>query len=1361
MLKKPFIFSILFFANVLFASINVLEISDDKIIVKINFDGFTYRSGMDIPVISLPFTADVKSIPQVSASPQNKFTMKIPDNLESRSISPYISYLTVRNIPLFFANVSPVLAIRGNEITYTTEMTVVINYFASQTKKPVPKSDYYDALSAKILNRNRITNTIIETKVTPAVRAAQAVGAVGGDFSEIKGDALRFAVGDEPSANDYKECDLSAKAGIYKITSDDLRPLRPTGTIYLNEIRIRSSNPNVADSVTPSINKLTNELGGLVNVPFIIRDKNANGVFDGDDEILFYGEKIHTWVYDEDKKFWRFLFNFTDYRRYYWITLDGGGSEMPKFLQPQETGTLQTTGDVYFRGKRSAALTTKYQDADKHGDKRLVWTILTPNRNSLADVEFPVPFILKLPSVAKVRFFAHEASSNFQSINFSTANASAVVLKNNMGNWIDFTANSAKFTISANFSGNGGNLDFDAYDLYYKQNLSLEGINSIQFYSPESGEKTPASYRISGLPKELQKFLLVRHNPKTQKTELVADACDSGIIEFSDSTGNGYKYHLSKEDGFLIPRNMELIRKTVSKDPNYHIVDLLDVSNAADYLIVAPEIFLNQAIELAKHKKDVGRFTSPKVVLIDDVLKTFSGGVFSPEAIRNFMVYTQNSWQKINGSPSPDYLTLFGGGHFDYKKNTQNNHIPVYISRAWDYRKNLVSYPIEDFFGYTEAESEAGNVNDTTNFKAAFSNIIVGRIPAVTAEQANAYLQKIKILEGKTADNSFWRNRPVLVADDDYLYNNKFDTMNHTKQSDNVGLIIAEADKTADVRKVTLFEYPMDNRGYKPLAQRALIDEINNGASIVNYFGHGSSRELSDQRVFQDSDIASLTNFERYFIFGAFSCSVGFFDDPSTFGLSQRLALEQKQGRPIGAAPAVSAARTAYSDENGHLAYAFFESFYEPTASVSVGQAYLEAKMSQNVPTFNILGDPSYIPMPNRKKVTDIKILNGEGKEADTLKKMQTVTVSAKLPIPNDEISRTAEIILQNPENLSPARKDGIAPQGNPVKYTLPGITVVRQTVEFKGNAFEASFMIPPTVVEDSLSSALKIHISSKSDNTIFSGVRDSAIFFSGFDVSNIDTTDSVGPVIVVRQIFSDSTGKPDNVSNSVAGNKITIDGFNRKSGENLLNIYISDKSGVDIFSSQSPGGGVCVSIERAMSKKQYDKEELTLVNDDFRSVLLPLPVSKGLFASAGEYELTISARDILQNMTVKRYILDIKSLEDEQYSIGDFFCYPSPVRIGQTTRFFFNQPVDNVADISLKIYTLNGKLVRSFTNVNRGVVWDLTDQRGQKLSPNVYLYRLFVKRYVRDDGSISSSFGTKTETIKSKVKKLVIHPPG
>ena len=178
------------------------------------------------------------------------------------------------------------------------------------------------------------------------------------------------------------------------------------------------------------------------------------------------------------------------------------------------------------------------------------------------------------------------------------------------------------------------------------------------------------------------------------------------------------------------------------------------------------------------------------------------------------------------------------------------------------------------------------------------------------------------------------------------------------------------------------------------------------------------------------------------------------------------------------------------------------------------------------------------------------------------------------------------------------------------------------------------------------------------------------------------------------------------------------------------------------------------------MNRRQYGINDMDSVWNGRRNASLRLQLSQSDFSATGEYELTITARDILQNLTIKRYILDVKSLKDEQYTIGDFFAFPSPVHMGRTTRFYFNQPVDNVADISLKIYTLNGRLVRSFPNVQRGQEWDLTDQHGRKLSPNVYLYRLFVKRYVRDDNTHGNFGAKKTEIIRSNIKKMVIYPP-
>ena len=71
----------------------------------------------------------------------------------------------------------------------------------------------------------------------------------------------------------------------------------------------------------------------------------------------------------------------------------------------------------------------------------------------------------------------------------------------------------------------------------------------------------------------------------------------------------------------------------------------------------------------------------------------------------------------------------------------------------------------------------------------------------------------------------------------------------------------------------------------------------------------------------------------------------------------------------------------------------------------------------------------------------------------------------------------------------------------------------------------------------------------------------------------------------------------------------------------------------------------------------------------------------------------------------------------------------------------------------SVMLRYLSVKLIRIYHNARNGEEWDLTDQRGHKLGPNVYLYRVSAKM-------LSTGLSGKEKTVTSSIKKLVIHPP-
>jgi hypothetical protein len=128
------------------------------------------------------------------------------------------------------------------------------------------------------------------------------------------------------------------------------------------------------------------------------------------------------------------------------------------------------------------------------------------------------------------------------------------------------------------------------------------------------------------------------------------------------------------------------------------------------------------------------------------------------------------------------------------------------------------------------------------------------------------------------------------------------------------------------------------------------------------------------------------------------------------------------------------------------------------------------------------------------------------------------------------------------------------------------------------------------------------------------------------------------------------------------------------------------------------------------------------------------------------------------------RALFKLQVVDEDSFSLEQFFVYPNPVRMERSVRFYYHSSqravlqsrgkdleyVDNVA-VTLKVYTLSGKLVRVFANAQNGLSWDLRDQVGNKLGPNVYLVQA-TGRYSDADNVVVES--------KSPIKKLVIHPP-
>ena len=134
------------------------------------------------------------------------------------------------------------------------------------------------------------------------------------------------------------------------------------------------------------------------------------------------------------------------------------------------------------------------------------------------------------------------------------------------------------------------------------------------------------------------------------------------------------------------------------------------------------------------------------VVDVADIFDEFGYGLPTPEAIKAFLTYAYENWQR----PAPQYVLLVGDTTYDYKDNWNLgtvNHVPGYLI----YTENLGETACEECYGQVSG-------ND------ALADLYIGRLPAGTAAQAEAMVSKIIAYE-TAANRKLWERRLVLVAD--------------------------------------------------------------------------------------------------------------------------------------------------------------------------------------------------------------------------------------------------------------------------------------------------------------------------------------------------------------------------------------------------------------------------------------------------------------------------------------------------------------------------------------------------------------------------------------------------------------------
>lgn len=862
--------------------------------------------------------------------------------------------------------------------------------------------------------------------------------------------------------------------------------------------------------------------------------------------------------------------------------------------------------------------------------------------------------------------------------------------------------------------------EISSVEFTYRSKLLLESEN-IRMPIFSSNDSGIISYTLSNPSK--QKIYLFRITNDENEISLV-DTFTTNSYTWADSGKKGIRYFACNDSSFNVVS--EFASPASIQESKYLVNDLMNrkTMHKADYMIITHPDFLAESQQLAAHKEKMG-FKNPVVVSINDIYRYFSGGNKDPTAIRNFLSYVKAYW--TDGSEL-FYVVLMGSGHYDPKhyQTQETDFIPIYQ------KGDILT---EDYFAYTEYDL-------VNQLHALEPQLVIGRFPVKTKAEASVMVNKVIDMEDpERADFGAWRNRALLIADDD-MQGDKTDPIMrsrpHYLSSDRIADIISNKWPSLDMRKAYLFDFEWNAALEKPGATHAILNEINNGVAYVNFFGHGSEVLWADEHILTNDNVSSMNNNKQYPIITSFSCDVGKFDEPGKECLSSVLV----KASSAGACAAISSTRLAYANDNEDLATLFYSSLFD-SSSTNIGIAYYVANVkcvNAGHHSYAFFGDPS-LQFVRPAKNIEFKVTNLKDSIIDTLQALQQIKVSGSiLNYPNlidtdfgNGSNGYIKIGLFNASD-STSRKDGGTED---YRYPVPGTPVFLGITPVHNGKFEQIIFLPKNVSFEKPGVKLTGYAWKQKDPNAAIGAKMDLIF-SG-SVSN-NSHDSTGPRISIRPVYEDSLLNPEKMNVS----------FSDRISSSLpmkFQIDLYDESGIDVAGS-GPDEGLNYEIANVLSKRNINSK-FQFNGSDIREGSVPVEIEKNTI-KPGIYELSISARDIIGNITIKKITLEV--ITENEITLDHVFNYPNPFKMGQTTRFFFypSNTTSNFLPVMmyLRIYSLSGRLLRVFTHAHNGVVWDGRDQVGNNLSPNVYLYQVIAYNSLYQ------------KITKSKIKKVVILPP-
>ncbi|MFT5821347.1 MAG: hypothetical protein ACI8ZM_002599 [Crocinitomix sp.] len=1108
--------------------------------------------------------------------------------------------------------------------------------------------------------------------------------------------------------------------GVHKIDYSDLADMGvAVGSLNPNAINVYGN--HVAELPHQNWAERPDDL--LKNAIQVVGD--GDGSFNTDDYILFYAKGPEKLIINSSDFYPRK--NKIDSLNYYFIHIDN--ADLPKRIGSVNNSSNLVTDEVtsynsYALHENNDVNLLKSGDGwyGEHFEGSSLTSSFTINAENRVVTE---PIYLETKYVCKSKSGSSGLIINVNGTavdNIAAGNVSgSYTVATSEGNSIDFNSGTENINVDLTFYRTSASAEawLDYMEFNYIKKLQM-GVNPLLI----------RDLRTVGTG-EVKRYNLSSSNASTivwEVTDLINSKKVNGTLSGSTYTFIMDADTLRSFAAFNVNQAKSVIitGDYLGKIANQNLHGLPQ----ADYVIISHEVLRVQADRLANLHRANG--LTVHVIDIQSVYNEFSGGVSDPVAVRWLakMFYDRVG---IDPDNTLKYLCLFGDGTYDPLNRIPNNNyfLPTYNSPESGPVDYISSFTADDFFGLLD-DLESMTATDMLD-------IGIGRIPVSDLVKAEQVVDKIEHYmnygstlysnasgiqcdsDGFASTFGDWRNRIVLMADDE-----------------NNGQFVSDCESLSDttekyhpeinVVKIYLDAYKqtVTSGGQRyPDVEEAINQNMNKGALVFNYVGHGGETGLSLERVVSIPMIQNWSNINNMPVFISATCEFSRFDDPGRVSAGET-TLTTPYGGAVGL---LTTTRLVYITVNTILVQNLYTELFseENGEPLGLGEIIRRTKNltlgSNNMRNFALLGDPALkLGKAGPRIVTDD--INGVDVSmvTDTLKALSKITVTGH--IENDAgtlLSGYSGLVYPTVFDKRKTRYTLGQDITSPVKpFDTQNNIIYKGKSTVKNGIFTFSFVVPKDI--DYSFGKGKISYYGNTNDAQYYGF-DSSIVVGGVNPDGI--SDDIGPD--VELFMNDEQFVNGGLTDS----------------KPLFLASINDENGINT-TGNGIGHNITLIIDGNTAAPIVLNNFYEADLDTYQSGKVSYRLSD---LEEGPHQLAFKVWDVNNNSSES--VLDFIVVKEEEIGISHLLNYPNPFTTNTDFYFEHNQ-VCNSLDVRIEVFTVSGKLVKTISETvhtagfrSDGINWDGRDDFGDKIGRGVYVYRL----------SIETEQGNKAE----KIEKLVI----